>query len=104
MQADGMLHTGHGTRAAAGLLFHDLSSLCLPHYSIDAGFGQTSLLLGQDAVSAAVAIMTSLRARPGPQAGACKRAPDQGRQPGLPLQCVALASILREAVRLHQKL
>ena len=42
VQADGILDAAHETHARVGLFFHDRSSLCRLHYSIDTGFGQTS--------------------------------------------------------------
>jgi len=44
MEADGILDAADETHAGIGLFFHDAASLCRLHYSIDAGFEQTSLI------------------------------------------------------------
>ena len=45
VQADGVVDAADETHAGVGLFFHGRSSLCVSHYSIDAGFGQTPPLL-----------------------------------------------------------
>jgi hypothetical protein len=46
VQADGVLDAADETHAGVGLFFHGVFSLCLRHYSIDAGIGQTSAFTG----------------------------------------------------------